>query len=143
MTSKPAKRAPNKNPASAITGIAQVPDARRDEELAEEWTRTIRDPRRRYVHGVGAQKWRAKSKWPWRVHVWVMELVRDDELEAELRTRIGAAIRAVRGVTRVAEEDREVWVIAGTPSGEALVRAVAEVVDALALRTLAVIAQTR
>jgi hypothetical protein len=132
-----------KKPASTITGVEQVPDDKRDSELAEEWMRTIADPSLRYVHGVGASRWAAKSKWPWRIHVWVMEAVRDDELQVELRERIAAAIRAVRGATDVAEEDREVWAIAGAPSGEALVRAVAEVVDDLAPRTLAYVQRIR
>jgi hypothetical protein len=161
MTSKPAKRrtaakksastsirklarkSTTKKPVTAITGVEQVPADKRDSELAEAWTRTITDPSLRYVHGVEAQKWLAKSNWPWRINVWVMELVRDEELQAELRKRIATAVRAVRGVTNVAEEDREVWVISGAPSGEALVRSVAEVVDELAERALAVIAQMR
>jgi hypothetical protein len=106
-----------------------------DEAFAEEWARAIDTPRVRELHGVGAQKWRNKPSWPWRVEVWVMEFVRDDPLEAELRRRIDAALRAVPGVTDVREDDREVWGVEGSPSGDALVSAVGAVVDSFADRT--------
>jgi hypothetical protein len=57
--------------------------------------------------------------------------VREEPLEREMREAIDAALRGVPGVKDVAEEDREVWVVAGDPSGEALVRAAAEAIDAL------------
>jgi hypothetical protein len=113
----------------------RVPDDERDEELAEAWTRDIADPHVRYVHGVEASKHGAEVAWPWRLTVWVMEYVRDDQLQVELRQAIGTALRKAPGVTGVAEEDREVWVVAGSPSGAALVSAVAEVVDRFADRT--------
>src|SRR5258708_1670541 len=47
---------------------------------------------------------------------------------------MAAALRAVDGVERVWEDDREVWGVSGTPSGEALVRAAAHVIDHLAAR---------
>jgi hypothetical protein len=43
------------------------------------------------------------------------------------------------GVETADEMDREVWFVTGTPSGEALVRAVAEVLDDLAEQTWAYI----
>jgi len=58
--------------------------------------------------------------------------LREDPLEAELRERIDSALRGVDGVVDVAEEDREVWYVAGTPSGETLLRAAVQVVDDLA-----------
>lgn len=108
-----------------------------DEDFAEEWARAIDTPRVRELHGVNAQKWRSRPSWPWRVEVSVMEFVRDDPLEGELRRRIDAALRAVPGVTDVTEDDREVWAVKGSPSGDALVSAVAAVVDSLADRTRA------
>jgi cephalosporin-C deacetylase-like acetyl esterase len=60
-----------------------------------------------------------------------MEFIRADPLEAEVRRRIADALRRVSGVTSVDEQDREQWSVTGTPSGEALVRAAAEVVDDL------------
>jgi hypothetical protein len=66
-----------------------------------------------------------------------MEFVREGPLEGELRRRIAAALRSVEGVETAEEMDTEVWFVTGTPAGEALVRAVAEVVDDLADQTRA------
>jgi hypothetical protein len=71
----------------------------------------------------------------WQVTVWVMEFVREDPLETEIRRRIGAALRAVEGVITAEEEDREAWFVTGTPSGRELTEAVARVVDELADKT--------
>jgi hypothetical protein len=60
----------------------------------------------------------------WNVTVAVMEFVREEPLERELRRRSAAALRSVDGVESAEEMDREVWFITGAPSGEALVRAV-------------------
>jgi hypothetical protein len=68
----------------------------------------------------------------WNVTVAVMEFVREEPLEGELRRRIAAALRSVEGVESAEKMDREVWFVTGTPSGEALVRAAAGVVDFLA-----------
>ena len=73
----------------------------------------------------------------WNVSVSVMEFVREGPLEDELRRRIAAALRSVEGVETADEMDTEVWFVTGTPSGEALVRAVAEVLDDLAEQTWA------
>ena len=59
-------------------------------------------------------------------------LQREDPLESELRQQMATALRAVPGVDVVAEEDRELWYVTGAPSGEALIRAAAQVVDHLA-----------
>jgi hypothetical protein len=101
--------------------VRSVADNERDEEVEEAWTRDV--PARgvlRHVHGVEASKHMGARKFAWHVTVWVMEFVRDEPLEGELRRRVGAALRKVSGVKKVAEEDREVWVVDGAPSGEAL-----------------------
>jgi len=46
-----------------------------------------------------------------------MEFVRDDPLETDMRRRIAAALRAVKGGVMTDEEDREVWLVTGTASG--------------------------
>jgi hypothetical protein len=56
-------------------------------------------------------------------------------LESELRASIASALQSVPGVTRVAEDDREVWIVAGSVPGDELVRAVAGSVDTFADRT--------
>lgn len=73
----------------------------------------------------------------WQVTVWVMEFVRRDPLEAQLRQRIGAALRAVVGVVTVDEQDREVWFVTGTPSGKDLTETAVRVVDELVSETRA------
>ena len=73
----------------------------------------------------------------WNVHVAVMEFVREEPLEGELRRRIAAALRSVEGVETADEMDTEVWFVTGAPAGQALVRAVAAVVDDLAGQTRA------
>ncbi|GGQ00394.1 hypothetical protein BKA00_005559 [Actinomadura coerulea] len=98
-----------------------------DSGIAEEWLRKTDDPD---LRAVSASKLRAAPLWS--VSVWVMEFVRTDPLESELRRRIADALSAVDGVTSVEEEDREVWTVTGTPTGRALVEAVAQVVDAMA-----------
>jgi hypothetical protein len=64
-----------------------------------------------------------------------MEFIREDPLETEIRDAMAAEIRAVPGVARVSEEDREVWIVDGSPAGEILIRAAAQVVDRFAERT--------
>jgi hypothetical protein len=99
-----------------------------DDELAEEWVRKTSEPD---VRGVGAARWRERSQWAWQVTIYAAEFVREEPLEQRMRAAVDAALRAVPGVQDVAEEDREVWIVAGDPSGEALVRAAAEAMDRL------------
>lgn len=101
-----------------------------DSGTAEEWIRKTDEPD---LRAVSASKLRA-GPW-WTVSAWVMEFIRTDPLESELRRRIADALSGVSGVTSVEEEDREVWTVTGTPTGKALVEAVAQVVDDLAPQT--------
>ena len=68
----------------------------------------------------------------WQVTVAVAEFLREEPLEGELRRGMASALNEVAGVVAVNEEDREVWHVEGSPSGEELLRAAARVVDALA-----------
>ena len=108
--------------------LRRVPDDEVDG--AEGWERLTDEPE---VRGVEALRGYSRE-WPWMVSLWAMEFVREDPLESELREEVARALRAVPGVTDVAEEDREVWVVAGQPSGEGLVGAASTVVDQLAHR---------
>jgi hypothetical protein len=101
-----------------------------DSGMAEEWIRKTDEPD---LRAVSASKHHAGA-W-WSVSVWVMEFIRTEPLESELRRRIADALSGVGGVTGVEEEDREVWTVTGTPIGRALVEAVAHVVDELAPHT--------
>lgn len=97
----------------------------------KEWVRVTDDPD---VLGVSASPDDANVADGWQVWVNAMEFVREEPLEGELRRRIAGALRSVAGVEMAEELDREVWVVTGTPSGEALVHAVGTVVDDLADR---------
>lgn len=100
-----------------------------DPEIQEEWLRETDDPE---ICDMGAC--RVDEIGGWLVFVCVMEYVRTDPLESGLRERIAAALRGVAGVTSVGEHDREQWFVTGVPTGEALIEAVARVVDDLAER---------
>jgi hypothetical protein len=106
-----------------------------DPEIAEEWLRETDEPD---LRAVGACK--IDRIGGWQVSVWVMEFIRSDPLESELRQRIRSALLGVSGVSSAEEEDREVWFVTGTPSGQALVEAAAKVVDELAAHARAYIA---
>jgi hypothetical protein len=79
----------------------------------EAWDRVTGEPD---VRGVEAD--RIDFAGGWNVSSAVMEFVREDPLESELRGRIAAALRSVEGVETAEELDREVWFVTGTPSGE-------------------------
>lgn len=95
-----------------------------DSEVAEEWGRVVDQGDDSL--GVDAIQWRYETEWQWQVIVGAMEFLREDPLESEVRSAIDRALRSVPGVRSVVEEDREVWAVDGTPSGEDLVRATAE-----------------
>jgi hypothetical protein len=109
--------------------IRRIPSAELEEDCAESWERLTDDPD---IRGVGASMITLGEQPYWSVGVAVAEFLREDPLEAELRQQMAAALQAVDGVDSVWEEDREVWGVTGSASGEALVRAAAGVVDHLA-----------
>ena len=94
----------------------------------EGWDRLTDDPE---IRGVEAVRNQSEGSWQWSVTVWAMEFVRQVPLEATLQAAIEAGLREVPGVTRVAHDDREVWVVDGSPSGEELAQAAAVAVDGL------------
>jgi hypothetical protein len=104
----------------------------RSDGCDESWQRVADE---RDVRGVGASRF--DDAGGWNVTVAVMEFVREEPLEGELRRRVAAALQSVEGVEAVEEMDREVWFVTGVPAGKALVRAVAAVVDDLAGQTRA------
>jgi hypothetical protein len=117
---------------------AQEVDVKRVESAAqrargeEVWTRHTQD---RDLLGVEAGRRVGDDEWTWDVLISVAEFVRKEPLQSELFNGISRALRKVSGVTAVAHEDREVWLVQGTPCGDELVRACASVVDRLAERT--------
>jgi hypothetical protein len=100
------------------------------DEYVEGWIRLTDEP---HLRGIEAYR-EENPEWPWTLTVWVAEFVREEALEAELRDGIIGALSGVPGVTAVTEDDREVWLVAGTPRGVDLVSAAAAVVDAMADR---------
>ena len=101
-----------------------------DEESVDEiWERLTDEP---LIRGVNSGRWADDGTW--QVTIWVQEFFRSDPLGIELRERVVSALRSVEGATSVIEHDNESWDVYGTPSGEALTRAAANVVDDLADR---------
>ena len=72
--------------------------------------------------GVGSMSW-------WNVSVSPMEFCRTEPLEQDLSDAITGALSAVPGVATAQHEDREIWVVQGSPTGPALVTAAAAIVD--------------
>ena len=94
-----------------------------------EWKRPTDEPDVRDVSLVSDES----EKGQWLQTVATAGFVRADPLEAPLRTRLDAALRAVPGIEDVAEEDREVWVVEdANVFGEERIRASASMVEALA-----------
>jgi hypothetical protein len=112
-----------------IDDVRQVP-VDDDDEYSAAWERLTDDPD---VHGIESA--RLDEAGGWQVTVSVMEFVREEPLKSELRRRIAAALQSVEGAETILAEDREVWFVAGTPAGDALMRAAAEVADEFADRT--------
>jgi hypothetical protein len=115
-----------------IDEIRRIPGDELDEQCGEGWERVTDEPD---IRGVSAYMITLGESPYWSVSVAVAEFVRDDPLETDLRGQMPAVLRAVDGAANVWEEDREAWGVAGTPSGRALVRAAAGVVDRLAVQT--------
>jgi hypothetical protein len=91
--------------------------------IVEEWERLTDEPE---IRGVASSN-RINE---WVVNVYVQQIYpTDDPLGAELRQRIQGALRAVDRVIDVCEHDGGSWEVTGAPSGEALTRAAACVVD--------------
>jgi hypothetical protein len=96
-----------------------------DDGINEEWVRWTDYPELR-----GINVCRVDEIGCWLVGIGAQEFYRwHQPLGAELRQRVQGALLAVGGVTGVDEHDNETWDVTGTPSGEALTRAAARVVD--------------
>ena len=102
-----------------------------DEELSECWERLPDGD----THLRGVEAYTGENlEGNWQVVICAQEYFRQDRLGLELRRRLQAAMRAVPGVTDAEEQDNETWWVSGSPSGEALCRAAANVLDELADR---------
>jgi hypothetical protein len=110
----------------AVTVSEVVSDAmhRTVLEGQEAWIRMSTEPHLRSVEAV------KNEGGGWSVTVAVMEFVRPEHAAyPELQQAIEDAIESVPGVTEVEREVNDVWWASGTPSGEDLTRAVADVLD--------------
>lgn len=93
-----------------------------DDEIREEWVRITKDED---ILGVSAAKL-SRPQWSWQISVYVAEFIRHEPLESKLKKVITDSLRTVKGVKRVAQEDREVWLVDGdSVRGDDLVRACA------------------
>jgi hypothetical protein len=109
-----------------MTDVRRVQSDELDEHCAESWERVTDDPD---IYGVDASMITFGEQTYWSVGLAIAEFLRADPAETDFRQQMSAALVAVDGVQRVWEEDREVWGVTGTPSGQALVRAAAAIVD--------------
>lgn len=104
-----------------------------DSEILEEWVRVTDE---KHILGVCATR-SSNSRWPWHVSIYVAEYIRSQPLQSNLQVAITDALNAVPGVTKAAQEDREVWVVQGDVSGRSLILASAIALDSLAEATRA------
>jgi hypothetical protein len=113
--------------------VRQVDPAELDGEVTEAWVRI--PAKEKYLRGVQASSGEGLGQpFDWLVSIFARQYFRDDPLGQELRQRLESAMLAVPGVTSAENASWETWYVTGTTSGEALCRAAANVVDALADR---------
>jgi hypothetical protein len=108
--------------------IRRDPSAANEDGINEAWERLTDEPS---IRDVIAVRW---DDGRWQVIIRAQEFFRQDPVGDELRERMASALESVDEVTRVADQDNETWSVRGTPSGEALTRAAAKVLDDLADR---------
>ena len=90
-----------------------------EDEILEEW---VHSSESRPFLNVSALKWRDESEFPWKVSVHLAELAREEPSVTLLDDAIFEALSDTANVTGVVRDDTEVWLVAGSPSGEDLVR---------------------
>jgi hypothetical protein len=100
-------------------------------EISECWERIPGD--QAHLRSVGGYTEESVGGY-WQVVLAAGEYFRDDALGQELDQRLVSVLLAVPGVTSASRANWESWDVTGTPSGEALCRAAANVVDELAGR---------
>jgi hypothetical protein len=108
--------------------IRRVPEYESGDGVHEQWHRFTNDPD---IKSISAT-WFTHEDWSgWQVTVAVAEFLRDDPLGRELRERMTSALSGIDGAEDAFQDDTEAWLVTGSPSGEGLVRAAAQVVDDL------------
>ncbi|HAM23429.1 MAG TPA: hypothetical protein DCQ04_14440 [Actinobacteria bacterium] len=109
-----------------------------DNDGVEAWLRLTDESD---VRGVDATRVEGDHSWQWTLTVWVLEFIREEPFESQLRRAILDQVRTVPGVLAVRDMDREGWELDGSPSGEELVRTVAQTIDLLLPQIRASLAQ--
>lgn len=125
----PAFHRPEKESSVSLHEVEPIPADELDG--TEGWRRRTPEPD---IRGVEAIRGSERSSPDWLVSVSMMEFVRGDPFEREVRTAMAEALRGVAGVRNVFEEDRETWRVQGRPSGKVLVEAATGVVERFADR---------
>ncbi len=115
----------------SVTGIIVERGEPTDHAVVESW---LRQTDHSDVLSVEAVRFRDGRAWPWQVRVSVAEFLREEPLEIELDISVDRALRSVDGISDVQREEREVWVVRGAPSGEAMVQVVSAALDRFAAR---------
>jgi hypothetical protein len=100
-----------------------------DEEMTGYWERLPGSGTNAHLRNVEVAY---SDEGGWQVTIWAREYFRDDQLGLELKRRIDSALLSVPGVTSAENGSWETWDVPGAPSGEALCRAAANVLDDLA-----------
>jgi len=109
--------------------IFRYPSSVMDPLDEEEWGRQTREAE---IRGVSATK---PVGGDWRVAIWLLAGIREEPLRSEVCRQVERALQSVEGVTGVRPDSQGAWVVSGTPTGEGLMTAAAEVVDGLVERT--------
>lgn len=106
-------------------------DPKRVDADLETWVRDL-DEADEDLRQVDVIRESGSPRWAWRVVVALAEFVRDPDGESALVSAVESALLRARGALKVVQQDREVWLVAGTSTGEQLVAALAPAIDALA-----------
>lgn len=101
------------------------------DDVQEQWVRTTSEPEIRGIRACKAHSSNGQLD-RWKVRVLAMDHLRPGPLRHDLCQRMTSALEAVHSVNNVSEQVEEGWLVAGSPSGRALVEAAARVVDGLA-----------
>jgi hypothetical protein len=109
-----------------------------DPVLSEYWVRLPDTGADAALRDVWAARWHHGL---WQVQLAAREYFRDNPLGLELKQRMDTALLSVPGVTSARNKSWETWDVTGSPTGEALCRAAADVVDDLMPQMLAALGE--
>ena len=101
-----------------------------DEEIVEEWFRDFAkcSDQYEYLHGVSAYRVDDKE-FPWYVYFSAGSEIREEPFASKLYKVVYDAILKVEGVAEAFHEDREKFVVTGSPRGYDLIYSVSAAID--------------